>query len=271
MYAIVNSQLINELRVRINPFSPGYQYGYGVFETIKISVGKAIFLHEHYIRMMDGLTALQMVPEKDYETIALQCEQLIKANHLKNGYLKIICSRDEQNTTHWILMTGEKQYISEYQQGLRLCLSNARRNEFSPLCRIKSLNYLENILQHEQAIRQGYDEAVFLNTRDQVCEGTTSNLFWLKDHQLYTPNLTCGLLPGIARQKVIEMCTELGLNVNCGAFGLDEMRRADSIFLTNSLMDIMPVSQFENKHYDLKSSDETHKLMELYQNRYLSF
>ena len=116
MYAIVNSQLINELRVRINPFTPGYQYGYGVFETIKISVGKAVFLHEHFVRMMGGLTALQMLPGINYETIALQCEQVIKANHLEKGYLKIICSRDEQNSTHWILMTGEKQYISEYHQ-----------------------------------------------------------------------------------------------------------------------------------------------------------
>ena len=209
-----------------------------------------------------------MKPDTDIHSIAQQCDRLIRMNRLENGYLKIICMRDEQNATRWILTTGEKLYGSEYQRGYRLCLSTVRRNESSPLCRVKSLNYLENILQHEQAIRQGYDEAVFLNTQGQVCEGAISNIFWFKDHQLCTPSLDCGLLPGIARQKVIAMCTELGMNISEGTFSLDDLRNADAIFLTNSLMDIMPVSQFENRIFVSKSDNEIHKLMSLFKSRY---
>ena len=127
-------------------------------------------------------------------------------------------------------MTGEKQYISEYQQGLRLCLSNTRRNEFSPLCRIKSLNYLETILEREQAIRQGYDEAVILNTQNHVCEGTISNLFWLKDHQLYTPNLACGLLPGIWREKMIAELAAAEIPIT-----QTQLQHAEKIMIGNSL------------------------------------
>lgn len=268
MYAIVNDQLVSKGSAQISPFSPGVLYGYGVFETIKVRCGEAIFLNEHLGRMAEALTVLHLVPGTDFHAIARQCDRLIRANRLENGYLKIVCMRDEQDAAQWILTTGDKQYRSEYQRGFRLCLSTIKRNESSPLCRIKSLNYLENRLQHEQAVRQGFDEVVFLNTQGQVCEGTISNIFWLKDHQLFTPSLSCGLLPGIVRQKVIDLCTEFGMNISEGAFGLDEMRKADAVFLTNSLMDIMPVSQFEQTHFPLKPDDETHQLMERYQKKH---
>ena len=268
MYVMVNNQLISKESAQISPFSSGVWYGYGVFETIKVHCGEPIFLHEHFLRMTDALALLQIELDTCIHAIAQHCDQLIKANHLENGLLKIICMRDEQNATQWILTTGEKQYRSEYQRGFRLCLSTITRNESSPLCRIKSLNYLDNILQHEQAIRQGYDEAVFLNTQGQVCEGTISNIFWLKDHQLFTPSLACGLLPGIARQKVIDMCRELRITVSEGVFDLEEMKNADAIFLTNSLMDIMPVNQFEHKTMTQKSGNEIQRLMSLYKRSY---
>lgn len=268
MYAIVNDQLISKESAWISPFSPGAQYGYGVFETIKVYCGEAIFLQEHFARMKDALAFLHIEQDKDIHSIAQQSDRLIKANQLKNGYLKIICMRGEQNAIQWVFTSGEKQYKSEYQRGYKICLSTIRRNESSPLCRIKSLNYLENILQHDQAIQQGFDEAVFLNTQGQVCEGTISNIFWLKDRHLFTPGLACGLLPGIARQKVIDLCTELGMIVSEGTFGLDDVRNADAVFLTNSLMDIMPVSQFESKTLKQEPRNGILKLMDLYKNRY---
>ena len=268
MYAIVNDQLINKESAWISPFSPGVQYGYGVFETIKVYCGEAIFLQEHFARMKDALAFLQIEQNMDIHSIAQQSDRLIKANQLDNGHLKIICMRGEQNAIQWVFTSGEKQYKSEYQRGYKICLSTIRRNESSPLCRIKSLNYLENILQHDQAIQQGFDEAVFLNTQGQVCEGTISNIFWLKDHHLFTPSVACGLLPGIVRQKVIDLCTELEMVVSVGIFGLDDVRNAEAVFLTNSLMDIMPVNQFENKTLKQDPRNEILKLMDLYKNRY---
>ena len=109
----------------------------------------------------------------------------------------------------------------------------------------------ENNLEKEAAVKKGFDEANFLNTHDQVAEGCGSNDFWVKDGNVDTPSLHCGILEGTARARIIKKCAALQIPFQEGAYALEELLRADEVFVTNALMDVMPVSLLEERHLDL--------------------
>jgi 4-amino-4-deoxychorismate lyase len=231
-------------------------YGYGVFETIRVSDKKALFLEQHHGRMVRALSVLGMnCPYKENELQPI-IGKLLELNGVSEGFVKIVCSKPDPKMQHnqeadILILTGTKTYKEEYATGLKVCLSDARRNEFSKIVGIKSMNYTENILEKEAATKRGFDEAVFLNTHDHIAEGCVSNVFWVKEGVVYTPSLDCGILEGTARARAILKCAELQIPVQEGAYSFEELFRADEIFLTNALMDIMPVSLLEDKNFDL--------------------
>lgn len=271
MQVFINSKFIDKEYVSMNPFTDGFMYGYGVFETVKVYDKHIIFIEEHVQRLNDSLRFLRLNLDYSVESITNICTKLIESNCIVNGYIKIMCSGGTLNKTDILIFTGNKYYDKQYQNGFKLCLASSKRNEFSELCFIKSMNYAENIIQNRTANENGFDEAVFLNTKDIVSEGCISNIFWIKGDQVFTPSIGCGLLPGIARQKTIELCEENNISIIVGEFFLEEIKDADEIFLTNSLMDIMPVSAFESKTFDIKKYKLTNILMEKYKIRYMNF
>ena len=116
-----------------------------------------------------------------------------------------------------------------------------RRSSYSPLSRIKSLNYLDNILGRLEAREHNAQEALLLNTLGWVAEGATSNIFIIKDKKLITPPVDAGILPGITRAAVLEIAGTVDLQAREETFSPEELLRADESFLTNSLMEIMPL------------------------------
>ena len=121
-------------------------------------------------------------------------------------------------------------------------VASTRRNSSSPLLAVKSLNYLENIVARREAERLGHDESVFLNESGYLAEGCSTNIFWAKNGSLFTPELSCGLLPGITREALISVAKKLGMKVKEGRFKLASMLGSQGAFLTNSLIGITPVS-----------------------------
>ncbi|MDB6352798.1 aminotransferase class IV [Trichococcus sp. K1Tr] len=256
MKVFLNDVYLEEDSALISPLSPGFMYGYGVFETIRVSDKKALFLDQHHARMVRALSVLGMnCPYKENELQPL-IGKLLDLNGVSEGFVKIVCSKPtSKKQSHQeadiLILTGTKTYKEEYATGLKVCLADARRNEFSKIVNIKSMNYTENILEKEAATKRGFDEAVFLNTNDHVAEGCVSNIFWVKEGVIYTPSVNCGILEGTARARVILKCAELQIPVQEGAYSFEELFRADEIFVTNALMDIMPVSLLEDKNFDI--------------------
>ena len=268
MKVFINGEFTDEDRVFISPFSPGFMYGYGVFETIKVFRGRAVFLKEHYDRLMCGIKFLKIHAHLELQDIYDTCDRLICENSLENGFVKVMCAKGSGESADIIMHTGKKVYADEYERGFRLCLAGSMRNEHSKLCTLKSMNYAENIMQREIASELGFEEAVFLNTRGHVSEGCISNVFWVKCNSVYTPSIDCGILPGIAREKVIELCSREGIEIIEGGFCIEDIKNADEIFITNSLMDIMPVSRFEGSKFNIEDMDITRRLIELYRLKY---
>jgi branched-chain amino acid aminotransferase len=130
-----------------------------------------------------------------------------------------------------------------YAEGAVAIVATTRQNEGSPLSRVKSLSYLNHVLARIEAREAGADEALLLNGRGDLAESASSNLFAVRAGTLVTPPVESGCLPGTARAVVLETAPRLGLTVALSPLSLPELLDADEAFLTNSLMEVMPLAR----------------------------
>jgi len=222
--------VFNEERITLDS---GYFFGRGVFETILVK-RKPVFLKEHIERLNKGIRVLELGDEILLEDIL----NIIDKYSIKNCVLKIAVS--EKNI---VIETRDNKYkTGDYLKGFYLKISNINRNSKSKLTYIKSTNYLDNILQREEALKNGYDEVLFLNEKGFVAEGSVSNIFLIKENKIYTPKVESGLLPGVVRKFIIDE-----FNVIEKEIIIEDLFNADEIFITNSLLGVMGISKLEDK------------------------
>lgn len=222
--------IFNEDKINLDS---GYFFGRGVFETILVK-DKPIFLKEHISRLNEGIKILNIGDKVIEEDIL----NIINKHNIKYCGLKIVVT--EKNI---VLEKRDIPYKSDdYLKGFSLKLSNINRNSKSKLSYIKSINYLENILEREEALNNGYNEVLFLNEKGFLSEGSMSNIFIVIDKEIYTPSIKCGLLPGIVRNFLIKEYKIIEKELT-----LEDIMMADEIFITNSLLGIMGISKFENR------------------------
>lgn len=214
-------------------FDSGYFFGMGIFETIAVEKGYPLFLPWHLERMEKGLETLGISKEKFYENAKpKKIAQYLDAHPMDHGVLKIMAS--ERNL---IFSTRENPYTKrDYQKGFRMDISPVFRNETSTFTYVKSFHYGDNLLEKRRAKQHNYEETLFLNTKGQITETSASNIFFVRDKQLYTPLVKCGLLNGILRRYMIET-----YHVQEVVLTPDDFPNFDEAFLTNSLIGIMPV------------------------------
>ncbi len=236
----------------------GFYFGLMVFETLAIEQGTLVFPKEHLRRLAHSLNELQIQPP-DSDPLTLETlKKEASRCHDSRGVLKIAVS--EKNR---IFSVRENLYRPEhYQRGFHLQTSAVRRNETSPLTYHKTGNYGINILEKRRARTQGFDEPVFLNTKGQICEGATSNLFFIKNGRLYTPAVKCGLLPGIIRGYLMNHYPVLETEIYP-----EQIPEFDEIFLTNSLLGIMPAASWDG--HLLPSRRETLRLFARYRRDFM--
>ncbi len=206
----------------------GYFYGYGVFETLRVINGTIIFLEEHLSRLNKGLMYLgiqKAINEKEVKAA-------IRALPCYNGVIKINVS--EENT---VFTTRPMSYNQEqYEEGYRLTLSRVKRNPTSHTVSIKSMNYLDNIIELEKAKKHGFNDALFLNIHDEICETAVANLFIIEDNKIITPEGSSGLLRGIMRQWVMDTYPVMEEGIT-----LSRLLSSEGVFATNSVMGIIKV------------------------------
>ena len=214
----------------------GFYFAQGVFETILIKK-EAIFLEEHINRLNKSIDIMNLGEHINTKFI----KNFIKEEKLKKIVLKIVVT--EKNI---VFSTREIKYSKEdYENGFKLKLSYVLRNPTSRMTYIKSLSYNENLYEYNKANKEGFNEVVFLNIYGNIAEGATSNIFIIKDKKIYTPMISDGILPGVVRNWVIgnfKVC-EKHLNKK-------DLYSADEVFITNSVLGIMKVVQFEEKKYN---------------------
>jgi len=191
-------------------------------------------------------------------------EFALKENKITDAYVRISVfrratdsfdPRSEKRTTVLVLIKRHHSHPEIlYKRGITCAISKKYcRNEKSPLVYIKSMNYLENLLARLEAKKQGCDEAILLNTQGFLASASVSNLFFVKGKTVFTPSVECGILSGITRKAVLEICAGYGINVKEGRFRPEDLETADEVFLTNTLMGVMPVREvkgfFKGRHF----------------------
>lgn len=214
----------------------GFYFAQGVFETILIKK-EAIFLEEHINRLNKSIDIMNLGEHIDTKFI----KNFIKEEKLKNIVLKIVVT--EKNI---VFSTREIKYSKEdYENGFKIKLSSVLRNPTSNMTYIKSLSYNENLYEYNKANKEGFNEVIFLNIYDNIAEGATSNIFIIKDKKIYTPMISDGILQGVVRNWVIENFKVCEKHLN-----KKDLYSADEVFITNSVLGIMKVVQFEEKKYN---------------------
>lgn len=263
-------------QTRISPLDYGFLYGYGLFETMRAYGGRIFLLEQHLERLYRSAEELGFPLLLPKEELAAATERTLTANGLRDARIRLTVSPGEGemvpdlNTCEkpTILVTVQKYTpISHetYLMGFQAILSAYRRDSQSLLSRLKTCNYLGSFLARSEARRRKADEAVMLNEKGLVAECSASNLFLVKDNLLYTPPVESGLLPGITRQIVLELAQRNGIDVKIQELPLEMLKNADEAFITNSIMELMPLTFFDNSPLGKgKLGPITLKLMEAY-------
>jgi len=250
------------------PLAQGFLYGYGVFETINVSGGKPFFFDEHLERLKSSATLLGLKFTQTREALRADCEKLIEKNQLDKAGLRVTLSKG--NEADAVIITARENHYGDdvFRQGVSIGISDYVRNERSLLVSVKSNNYLENLLILTETRKSGFNEAVFFNSQGYLAEGSMSNIFFIRDKKVYTPAVENGLLPGIVRDKVIALLKKHALPVAEGDYTRENLLAADEIFITNSLMEIMPVKQLEQQKFPVSEDSFTNHLKNLYKKEY---
>lgn len=237
----------------------GYYFGNGLFETIHVVAGQPLRLSRHLARMTKSAIALGFL-EADREPVFYQELKEKILSHLEGRWkgkqlpadvvLKVAYAC---GTLHFQMR--ENTYTEEdYERGFAVEFSKILRNETSPFTYHKSLNYGDNIREKRRAHIEGFDEPIFLNTRGEVTEGATTNIFLIKDYVIYYPPVSSGLLAGTMRSALLDFFLTRqeqdfdGNDQVCSRYQLQEkilypqdIKEAEDMFLTNALLGVMPV------------------------------
>ena len=248
----LNGELLPAIEARISREDRGLLYGDGVFETMRAYGGILFRLHQHLERLCEGARVLRFPFELDFDGIAGACSRVLRANELQDAYVRVTVTRGAGGLPSELAASMRPTVLVSAQEfhgypadlterGMSVRVSATRRNTSSPLARIKSLDYLDNLLARAEAAEAGADEALLLDASGSVVEGSASNVFAVLDGTTTTPPISAGVLPGITRACVLELCQQLDLPVAESLLDLNTLRSADEAFLTNSLMEVMPL------------------------------
>ncbi|BAI75789.1 branched-chain amino acid aminotransferase (plasmid) [Azospirillum sp. B510] len=233
----LNGRLISAVEARIDPADRGFTLGDGVFETIRIKDGRPRHLSRHLERLAAGVALLRLPLPYDAGELSGAMAVLVAATGTADGVLRLTLSRGtgargvlppaDARPTLLMTVATATHMTAPVAAVIARC---TRRNEHSPLSRLKSLNYLDSILARQEAAERGADEALLLNGAGRLAESSVATLFLSVGGRLLTPPITDGALPGIRRALILERH-----GAEEAPLAPEDLARADEAILTNSL------------------------------------
>lgn len=264
MKVFLNGSVVDESEALIPAGDRGVLFGDGVFETMRAYGGKPFRMDRHLERLRAGCRELRIARIPTDEGFTHAIDELYRLNVVSgDAYVRITLTggsfdgnrsleRSAAPNVYVVVKPLEGYPQEYYDRGMRIIVSSVRTNEGSPLSRIKSTNYLDNLMAKQEARDRGADDALMLNCGGYLAEGASSNLFLVRRGKLATPGVECGLLPGVTRETVMELCEEYGLVCETAFLVLDDLLGADEAFFTVSTGEIVPIAEVEGTPIGLK-------------------
>ena len=270
----MNGRFVDIDEARVSVFDRGFLYGDGVFETMRSYAGVVFRLDAHLDRLFAALKVARIRPPYARRFLKETIRDVLDRNGLESAYIRLAVTRGEgrfglnysdvfkPNTVITAMEFGGYP-DSMYLRGISAKVVEATVNEQSPVSGIKSLNFLNHILARLAAREDGFDEAILRNTKGHIAEGAASNIFLVKKGALITPSPDNGILPGITRRVVLGIAGRLRLKAREEPVSCEKLLSAGEVFLTNSLIEVLPVTKVNSKRIGNGSPGEVTKLLRI--------
>ena len=251
----LNDKLIDIEKARISATDSGFLYGAGLFETMRSCNGVVFALEDHLDRLFSSAGALYINNPYDKKYLTDAIYKVLKVNKLTDARLRLTLtngpmaeSEEQRKATLLITATKLQPYPAEYyKKGVMVILSPSRQNTFESTCGHKTTSYFSRMIMLNNAHQKRAAEALWFTTDNRLAEGCISNVFLVKDSVIYTPSIGTPVLAGIARKTICQIASMNSIKLIEKNLNIDDVLGADEIFLTNIIMQVMPVTAVE-KH-----------------------
>lgn len=255
----INGTLYAKEDAKISVYDHGLLYGDGVFEGLRVYGGEVFRMAEHINRLWESANSIMLAIPVSKTELADSINSTVSANGIRDGYVRLMVTRgagslglDPNRTSDpqvIIIADNITLYPQEfYENGLEIVTASTIRNHPAALSpRVKSLNYLNNILAKIEGLKAGCVEALMLNHKGEVAECTGDNIFLVKKGKLFTPSIDAGILDGITRGVVIELARKNGIVVVEGSMTRHDVYTADECLLTGSAAEVVPVVKVDDR------------------------
>jgi branched-chain amino acid aminotransferase len=255
----IDGKLYDKEDAKVSVYDHGLLYGDGVFEGIRSYAGKVFRLDAHVPRLFDSARGIGLAIPMTQEEMARAITETLEANGLQDSYIRVVVTRGEgtlgldpnrcERPCVFIICDKIALYPKElYENGLEVVTASTMRNHPNAVNpRLKSLNYLNNILAKIEAIDAGTLEAVMLNHLGYVAECTGDNLFIVRDGVLFTPPIAAGILEGITRDEILDIARGDGIEIREENLTRQDLYVADECFLTGTAAEVVPVVKIDKR------------------------
>ncbi len=262
MYIFLNGVIVPESQAVVSVYDHGFLYGDGVYETMR-SYGGTVFMVRRHMDRLARSASLIRLKAPEAESMIGAIHQTLAANRISDAYVRVTLSRGKGPIgldpglcgRHTLVVIAEpfREYPDTcYEKGVQFIFAKTRRNLADAIDpKIKSLNFLNNILAKIEAKERGAYDAVMLNAAGFLTEGTICNIFFVKNGILCTPSVEAGILDGITREIVIGLARRQGLSVEEGMFYPEDLLGASEVFFTNTTAEVMPVAGVEQVEFEV--------------------
>ncbi|MGB2865243.1 MAG: aminotransferase class IV [Sedimentisphaerales bacterium] len=265
----LNDKLVDSDKACISVSDSGFLYGAGLFETMRSHNGVVFALTDHLDRLFASADVLSINNPYDREYITEAINNVLRANKLTDARLRLTLtngpmSESEEQRKSTLLITAAKfrSYPPEYyKKGVLVVLCPFKQNPIDPASGRKTTSYFSRMIALNMAHQKRAAEAIWFTVDNRLAEGCISNVFLVKDSKLYTPPINTPVLPGVARKTVCLLALQNSIKLTEKDLSIDDLLGADEIFLTNVIMQVMPIMKVENHTVgDGRVGDVTKKL-----------
>jgi len=271
----LNGRWLSEDQAKVSVFDGGFLHGAGLFETIRVEYGRPFRLESHINRLRTSAEKLLRPLSRETLPPPADVVELVRKNTLDAARVRLTVTagpmrtdeeRDDADLTACMTASPLSGYPPQfYQTGVQVRICSFKQSPDDPTTGHKTTCYLPRLLGLREAHAAKCVEAVWFTTQNELAEGSISNIFLVADGKLATPPLTTPVLPGIARGVVLELAEKLGIAAEERRLCIDDLLDAKECFLTNSIMQVMPVVRVERRDIGLgKPGEVTRSLMEAY-------
>ena len=263
MQVFLNGQIIKEEEAKINITDLSYQFGYGLFETIRCENGIPVFFEDHYRRLTYSAKELEMPFPVEQDEFKSWIISVLKANKLSSARVKIIISKKTDDKFNVFILASQ---IEESQSSYSLLAQRLSRDSNSISFRHKTTSRADSYVAYRKAIENGFHDALYVNEKNELIECTRANIFLVMEDKIITPLLESGILSGVTRSKIIEIAKKENIEIEEKNVHSLYLNKAKAVFITSAIKGIMPVSKvkLEDKEYNFNSTNTLTKLRNAY-------